>query len=326
MSGLLLEVVDASCTFRISAGFMRGTRPLRALQNVSLSLEPGRTLAIVGESGCGKSTLAKSILGLNKLSSGMILINGRDANSMGSLERARALQPIFQDPYSSLNPRRTVEQIVRQPLDVHRIGSRAERQDAVRAMLAKVRLPERTAQAYISQLSGGQRQRVAIARALMLEPSIIVCDEPTSALDVSVQAQILNILMELQRERGLAYVFVSHNLGVVEHLADEVAVMYMGRIVERAPTEVLFSDPRHPYTQALLNAVLTPEPGLGLPRMDPGAFPNPIDMPAGCAYHPRCRRAMTQCAAAAPELRPLGSIKVACHLYAADQMPADGKI
>jgi len=315
MSSPLLEVNNASCSFNISAGFMRGTRQLRAMQDVSLSLEAGRTLAIVGESGCGKTTLAKSILGLNKLDGGTILVGGRDMRSIGRLERARLMQPIFQDPYSSLNPRRTVAQIIRQPLDVHGIGTTAERRSAVRSILAQVRLPDRLLQAYVSQLSGGQRQRVAIARALILEPSIIICDEPTSALDVSVQAQILNILMELQRDRGLAYIFVSHNLAVVEHLADEIIVMYMGRIVEWATTSELFESPRHPYTQTLLKSVLTPEPGLGLPRMDAGSFPNPMNVPPGCTFHPRCSQATEKCSSHVPAFRRSERTKVACHIY-----------
>jgi ABC-type glutathione transport system ATPase component len=235
---------------------------------VSLRLYRGETLGLVGESGCGKSTLAKMLLGLLEPSSGRVLIDGRQIDPRAPRQMAQKIQPIFQDPYSSLNPRKTVAQIVGLPLLLHRRGSRAEQAADVRRMLDLVGMPERTHQQYPNQLSGGQRQRVAIARALILRPGILVCDEPTSALDVSVQAQILNLLLDLKAEFGLSYLFISHDLGVVEHLADRVAVMYGGSIVEQQSREQIFANPQHPYTQMLLSSALTPEPGLGLPELN----------------------------------------------------------
>lgn len=314
----LLQVTNASVTFSVSNGFLRNRAKLRAVQDVSFTLEAGRTLAIVGESGCGKSTLGKAILGLNKLAEGEIRIDGVPIDEMDRRTRATRIQPIFQDPYSSLNPSRTVEQILLQPLEVHHRGDAASRRLEVARILERVKLPTRVRDSLPSQLSGGQRQRIAIARALMLAPAIIVCDEPTSALDVSVQAQVLNILSELQRELNLAYVFVSHNLAVVEHLADDVAVMYLGRFVEQAPAETLFRAPKHPYTQALMRSVLTPEPSLGIPKVDmKGNFPNAISPPSGCSFHPRCREVFEPCTAKTPLLQPAGSQPglVACHLY-----------
>lgn len=314
----LLQVTNASVSFSVSNGFFRNRAKLRAVQDVSFTLEAGRTLAIVGESGCGKSTLAKALLGLNKLAEGEIRIDGVPIDEMDRRTRAIRIQPIFQDPYSSLNPSRTVEQILLQPLEVHHRGDATSRRLAVAQMLERVKLPTRVRDSLPSQLSGGQRQRIAIARALMLAPAIIVCDEPTSALDVSVQAQVLNILSELQRELNLAYVFVSHNLAVVEHLADDVAVMYLGRFVEEAPAETLFRAPKHPYTQALMRSVLTPEPSLGIPKVDMrGSFPNAISPPSGCSFHPRCREVFEPCPAKTPLLQPAGSQPgvVACHLY-----------
>jgi len=316
MSGALLETRGVGCSFRVSGGLFRGKKLLRAVESVSLTLRAGQTLGLVGESGCGKSTLAKMVLGLLTPSEGEILIDGRPLASLPRRERARRIQPIFQDPYSSLNPRRPVEEIIRQPLDINGVGTQEERRRQVTEMLDLVRLPLRARHAYPNQLSGGQRQRVAIARALILRPSIVICDEPTSALDVSVQAQILNILMDLRREFALSYLFVSHNLAVVEHLADEVAVMYLGRIVEQAPTEQIFTAPRHPYTRILLESVLTPEPHLGVPELGLGSsFPDPLEPPSGCSFHPRCPNIFQPCAKSLPDLRNAGAGRVACHLY-----------
>ncbi|OAB55163.1 ABC transporter ATP-binding protein [Phormidium willei BDU 130791] len=317
MTAPRLELVDVARSFSVSAGLFRGKRSLRAVDGVSLRLERGRTLGLVGESGCGKSTLAKMILGLLPPSQGEVRVDGRPVNDLDAKERARLIQPIFQDPYSSLNPRRTIEELVAQPLQVHGEGTRADRLRRAREALSLVRLPRRVFGAYPNQLSGGQRQRVAIARALILRPAIVVCDEPTSALDVSVQAQILNILMDLREELDLSYLFVSHNLAVVEHLADEVAVMYVGRVVEQAPTSEIFGRPRHPYTQALLQSVLTPDPRLVVPEIALGAgFPNPLDPPPGCAFHPRCPQAFAPCSRARPRDLSLGAgARVACHLH-----------
>ena len=263
-----LELCALSRTFTLKRGLLRAPGEIKAVDNVSLRVAKGETLGLVGESGCGKSTLAKMLLGLLAPSSGNVLLHGREIDPGQRRARARQIQPIFQDPYSSLNPRRTVADIVGVPLRIHQVGSRAEQQRAVRDTLDLVGMPERTHQQYPNQLSGGQRQRVAIARALVLRPDILVCDEPTSALDVSVQAQILNLLMDLKAEFGLTYFFISHDLGVVEHLVDRVAVMHRGAIVELGAREQIFARPEHPYTRALLASALTPEPGLGIPEVN----------------------------------------------------------
>jgi peptide/nickel transport system ATP-binding protein len=311
-----LETVDVGCIFQVKQGFMRGSRPLRAVNGVSLRIPKGQVVGLVGESGCGKSTLANILLGLQPPTSGDVRYDGQSAASFSRRDIARRIQPIFQDPYSSLNPTKTIESIVSLPLRVHGVGDPSGHSARVARMLETVGLPKRVAGSYPSQLSGGQRQRVAIARALVMRPEVVICDEPTSALDVSVQSQILNLLQDLKDELGLTYLLISHNLAVVEHMADRVAVMYLGRIVEEAGSETLFADPRHPYTQALLASVLTPDPRLGVPDTHLGAvYPNPIDPPSGCSFHPRCPRRMEVCSSAAP--RPLvdGTHLSECHLY-----------
>ncbi|MDC6169699.1 ATP-binding cassette domain-containing protein [Paucibacter sp. XJ19-41] len=265
---IALELCALSRRFKLKRGLFRAPGVITAVDNISLRIRRGETLGLVGESGCGKSTLAKILLGLLKPSAGNVLVDGKEVNSRERRALARRIQPIFQDPYSSLNPRRTVADSVGVPLRLHRVGTAAEQQASVKKMLDLVGLPERTHGQYPSQLSGGQRQRVAIARALVLRPDILICDEPTSALDVSVQAQILNLLMDLKAEFGLTYLFISHDLGVVEHLVDRVAVMYKGQIVELGPREQIFDRPAHAYTRMLLASALTPEPGLGIPDID----------------------------------------------------------
>ncbi|UTV98978.1 ABC transporter ATP-binding protein [Marinomonas rhizomae] len=265
MSEYALELTNLSRHFHLKNGAFKEPTLLKAVDGISLRIRPGETLGLVGESGCGKSTLAKMILGLLEPTDGDVLINDKMRGASSRLSMSRQLQPIFQDPYSSLNPRKTIEQIIRLPLQLHKIGDAKSQQKAVKDISDLVGLPERLLKNYPGQLSGGQRQRVAIARALILKPNILVCDEPTSALDVSVQAQILNLLMDLKKELGLTYLFISHNLGVVEHLVDRVAVMYRGKIVEQGTREGIFQNAQHPYTQALLSSVLTPEPALGLP-------------------------------------------------------------
>ncbi|MEI7375961.1 ATP-binding cassette domain-containing protein [Dickeya chrysanthemi] len=262
---IALELCALSRVFRLNRGLFSRPGEIRAVDNVSLRIRRGETLGLVGESGCGKSTLAKMLLGLLPPTSGNVLIEGREIDAGERRELAGRIQPIFQDPYSSLNPRRTVADIVEVALRLHRIGTPTERKQRVREMLDRVGMPARTHGQYPGQLSGGQRQRVAIARALILQPAILICDEPTSALDVSVQAQILNLLLTLKKELGLTYLFISHNLSVVEYLVDHVAVMRKGAIVEQGTREQVFGTPQHPYTQALLASVLTPEPGLGIP-------------------------------------------------------------
>ena len=256
------------------------------------------------------------LLGLLPPSRGEILFNGEPVSSIPRLELARRIQPIFQDPYSSLNPRKSVGDVISLPLRVHNIGTPEERRRKVEEMMAVVGLPERYITNYPSQLSGGQRQRVAIARALIMRPEVVICDEPTSALDVSVQSQILNLLLDLREELGLTYILISHNLAVVEHIATEVAVMYLGRIVEQKDTDALFGRAEHPYTDALLASVLTPEPRLGIPDAHLGIeFPNPIDPPSGCSFHPRCPHATEYCVAHAPRPIARGGGLVECHIY-----------
>jgi len=314
----LIEMDDLRRTFSVRRGLFAPAATLHAVAGVSLTVRKGEVLGIVGESGCGKSTLARMILGLLPPSAGSVRLGGLDVRSIPRREIARRMQPVFQDPYSSLNPRRRIADIVQLPLDVQGGVRLAERRRRAIAALDKVGLPARFAGNYPSQLSGGQRQRVAIARALVTEPEIVVCDEPTSALDVSVQSQILNLLMDLRRDLGLTYIFISHNLAVVEHLATRVAVMYLGRVVELAPTEEVFSEPRHPYTQALLASVLTPEPGLGIPDTGLGATPpDPLNVPSGCPFHPRCPKAFAPCAGVAPRPVTAGKATVACHLHQA---------
>ncbi|WP_218831850.1 ABC transporter ATP-binding protein [Bordetella genomosp. 10] len=285
---------------------------LQAVRGVDLDVYKGQTLGLVGESGCGKSTLAKLLLGMEAPTSGTVLVDGRPVSAYGRLERARLIQPVFQDPYSSLNPRMTAAAIIGATLEVRgeRAGARARK---VADIAHAVGLPPHLLNAYPSQLSGGQRQRVAIARALIGEPEILVCDEPTSALDVSVQSQILNLLSGLQRDFNLTMVLISHNLAVVHHLVDRVAVMYLGAVVEEGATADVFNAPRHPYTAALLGSVLAPTPGAGLPAIPlSGEFPSPLHPPPGCAFHPRCPRARETCARETPRMTGAAH-RHACH-------------
>lgn len=315
-SKAVLELRGVTKTYRVKQGIFGKARPLTAVNDVSLSLPRGEVLGLVGESGCGKSTLAKILLGLEMPTDGKVLIDGKEILAQDRLSLARRIQPIFQDPYSSLNPRKSIFDIVSLPLRVHGVGGPGEWDQKVREILDIVGLPARVMNTYPSQMSGGQRQRVAIARALIMKPEIVICDEPTSALDVSVQSQILNLLGELRREFGLTYLFISHDLAVVEHLATRVAVMYLGRVVEESDVAGLFDEAGHPYTQALLKSVLTPEPGLGVPDTQLGmAYPNPIDPPSGCQFHPRCPMATDHCKRVAP--RPVATPRgrVECHLH-----------
>jgi peptide/nickel transport system ATP-binding protein len=312
----MLEARDVSRQFQVSAGLFRARRRLSAVEGVSLSVHAGEVVGLVGESGCGKTTLARMLLGLLPPSRGEIRVAGQSAASLSRRDMARLVQPVFQDPYSSLNPRKSIGSIIGLPLRVQGDGSGAEGRRRVEDMMERVGLSRALYDNYPSQLSGGQRQRVAIARALINRPRLVICDEPTSALDVSVQSQILNLLQELRRDLGLTYLLISHNLAVVEHMATRVCVMYLGRIVEEADTDALFEAPRHPYTQALLASVLTPEPGLGVPDTQLGAaYPNPLDMPPGCRFHPRCARVMDVCRKIAPKPTASGNSMVECHLY-----------
>ncbi|MSO90226.1 MAG: ATP-binding cassette domain-containing protein [Acetobacteraceae bacterium] len=286
-----------------------------AVDNVSFAVPVGSVLGVVGESGCGKSTLARLILNLLEPTAGDVLVDGQRLGAMDRRARARLIQPVFQDPFASLNPRRRVRDIVAMPLIAQGAIDREEITRRVNEALERVGLSRDQGLRFPAQLSGGQRQRVAIARALVLRPRIVVCDEPTSALDVSVQAQILNLLAELRRDLGLTYLFISHNLAVVEHIASEVAVMYLGRIVERTESKRLFAAPRHPYTKALLASVLTPEPGLGVPDVGLGdTMPDPTNIPPGCRFHPRCPVAQARCGSDAPSALTDTDGVVECHL------------
>jgi len=314
MTTALLHTEDLTKVYQISAGIFKGKQSLTAANGISIDVNQGELVGLVGESGCGKSTVAKIIMGLEKATSGKVLFAGAPIENMDREEMSRRIQPIFQDPYSSLNPRKSIEAIVSLPYRVHKVGKKEAMEARVEEILETVGLPSRMRYSYPNQLSGGQRQRVAIARALMMSPELVICDEPTSALDVSVQSQILNLLMDLRDQQGLTYLIITHNLCVVEHIATRVAVMYLGRIVEEAETRKLFANPRHPYTQALLSSVLTPEPSLGLPETHLGIeYPNPIDPPPGCTFHPRCSRAKQLCETKAPKTVRDGNRIFECH-------------
>ena len=311
-----LELRNVSQTFHVKRGLMAGRLPLRAVSGVSMRLGRGEVAGLVGESGCGKSTLARILLGLLHPTEGEVLLDGVPIRSIRVEERAGRIQPVFQDPYSSLNPRKTVAQIVGLPLSIQGKRGDRDKRGPVLEMLDMVGLPRRVENVYPSQLSGGQRQRVAIARALISRPGVLICDEPTSALDVSVQSQILNLLSDLRAQLGLTCLLISHNLAVVEHMADRVLVMYLGRIVETGPTGRIFDSPHHPYTRALLQAALPPVPGHGIPNLGLGSeYPNPLEPPAGCAFHPRCPHSFEKCSAQRPRLveRADGGM-AACHL------------
>ena len=311
----LLSARSICQVYRVSRGFMRGKQNLHALSDVSLTVGSSEIVGLVGESGCGKSTLARILLGLEKPTSGTVEIDGRTTGQTTQRERARRIQPVFQDPYGSLNPNQSIAESIELPLRVHSIGDAQSRHQRVRALADMVGLPARLLDARPNELSGGQRQRVAIARALAIKPELLICDEPTSALDVSVQAQILNLLLDLRDETKVAMLFISHDLAVVEHLTDRMVVMYLGGIVESGPTNKIFAAPRHHYTQTLREAVFSPDDDGGLPDLDvKGTFPNPLDPPPGCPFHPRCPAATPECAATKPPSRPAGRNRtIACH-------------
>jgi peptide/nickel transport system ATP-binding protein/oligopeptide transport system ATP-binding protein len=318
----VLEVRDLVKHYSVGGSFFgRGRKQLRAVDGVSFSIGRGETLGLVGESGCGKSTVGKAVLRLVEPTSGHISLEGEEITGLGSaalLDRRKRMQVIFQDPYSSLNPRMTAGEIVQEPLINFGIGSRAEQRNRVAMLFARVGLrPDQRAN-YPHEFSGGQRQRLGIARALALGPSVIIGDEPVSALDVSVQAQVINLMMDLQQEFGLSYLFVAHDLGVVEHISHRVAVMYLGKIVEIAARAALFETPRHPYTEALLAAVPVSHPRARRARtVLTGDVPSPINPPSGCRFHTRCPIAVARCRQEEPPLVVDASGHgVACHLRA----------
>jgi len=279
---------------------------VRAVDGVSFSVQEGETLGLVGESGCGKSTLGRAIMRLETPTDGRVFFEGADMAHAGKAELFRLrrdVQAIFQDPYSSLNPRMTVGEIVREPLLVHRIGTKAEQVEKVRALLETVGLTGEMLDRYPHEFSGGQRQRIGIARALALDPKLVIADEPVSALDVSVRSQVLNLMVKLQRERNLTYIFISHDLSVVEHVSDSIAIMYLGRIVEIGPADTVFARPAHPYTRALMDAVPVPDPDMRHETAPvKGEAPSPVNPPPGCPFHPRCNYAIPACSQAIPPL------------------------
>jgi len=320
----LVQASDLAMDFDVSAPWLnrvlerKGRQHLHAVDGVSFEIERGGTLALVGESGCGKSTVARLLVGLYAPTRGTVQFDGLDAHaafrSADALAFRRRIQMIFQDPYASLNPRWTVEHIVGEPLLEHGLATGAQAlRERVAELLASVGLSARDMAKYPHQFSGGQRQRLSIARALATHPEFLVCDEPTSALDVSVQAQVLNLMKDLQRERGLTYLFISHNLAVVRHMSDRIGVMYLGRLVELADKRTLFAAPRHPYTRMLIDAI----PKLhdtGRARTPvQGEVPNPLSPPPGCSFHPRCPLANERCRSERPALLSFGGARVACH-------------
>jgi oligopeptide transport system ATP-binding protein len=315
----LLSVKNLIKRFPITGGILsREVASVKAVSDVSFDIKKGETLGLVGESGCGKSTLGRCILRLIEPTSGQVFFKGQDITQFSGHEMRklrRNMQIIFQDPYASLNPRMTVEDILMEPLQIHEIGhSKRERMDRIFKLLDMCGLRQEAISRYPHEFSGGQRQRICIARALAVEPEFIVCDEPVSALDVSIQAQIVNLMQDLQKELGLTYLFIAHDLKVVEHISNRVAVMYLGKIAEVADAEELYSSPRHPYTKALLSAIPIPDPNYKKERIIlTGDVPSPLNPPSGCYFHPRCPEARENCSTQFPELRDLKQLSSSPH-------------
>ena len=303
-------VNDLKQYFPIKTGFGK-TIPLKAVDGVSFAIKPGETLGLVGESGCGKTTVGRSLLQLYKPTGGDVIFKGEKVTDKNIKSLRKEMQMVFQDPYSSLNPRMTVEDIIGEPLDVHKLySSKAERRDKILELMDLVGLNAEHATRYAHEFSGGQRQRIGIARALAVNPSFIVCDEPVSALDVSIQAQVINMFEDLQKKLGVAYLFIAHDLLVVHHISDRIAVMYLGKIVEIADADELNENPLHPYTESLLSAIPMPDPNMAKERKRiilEGDVPSPMNLPSGCAFRTRCRYATEQCAKECPSLTDRGN-------------------
>jgi oligopeptide transport system ATP-binding protein len=310
MSDNILEVEHLKQYFPIRTGFFE-TKPLKAVDDVSFSIKPGETLGLVGESGCGKTTVGRSIIRIYKPTDGKVTFDGEEITDKNILKIRRKMQMVFQDPYSSLNPRMTVEDIIGEPLDVHKMyKTRAERREKVLSLMETVGLKPDHASRYAHEFSGGQRQRIGIARALAVDPKFIICDEPVSALDVSIQAQVINMFEDLQKELGVAYLFIAHDLLVVQHISNRIAVMYLGHMVELADANELMDNPVHPYTESLLSAVPIPDPKIARAKQRivlEGDVPSPLNMPTGCPFRTRCRYATEECAARCPELTDRGN-------------------
>ncbi|WP_421902378.1 ABC transporter ATP-binding protein [Maridesulfovibrio sp.] len=318
MNENILEIKGLKRHYPVSNGLLSLSKAtVKAVNGVTLEVKKGETLGLVGESGCGKSTLARLLTGLEKPDQGNINFKGRRLDEWTATERSTMLQMVFQDPYSSLNPRQRIGRIISESMRIHKSGSKDEIQQRVEELLVQVGLRPEHHKRYPHEFSGGQRQRVAIARAIAMNPDLIICDEPVSALDVSVQAQVLNLLKAIQQEFGLSYVFISHDLSVVSHISDRVAVMYLGQLMEVATAEELYRNPQHPYTQILLDAVPVPDPAVqGEDVIITGDMPSPISPPSGCPFHPRCPKAMEICSQEQPELKETEDRhKVSCHLY-----------
>src|SRR5579871_819343 len=322
MAEELLSVRDLAVDFSVGGhllGLGGGKRLLHAVNGVNLTLRAGECLGLVGESGCGKSTVALAILGLVTVTRGAITIDGMNIDADGAIDRrrlARTVQMVFQDPYASLNPRQTVRRTLADPLRIHGVGDKAEVEARVTDMMTRVGLRPEHADRYPHEFSGGQRQRIGIARALILKPKLVICDEPVSALDVSIRAQIINLLLELKDELGLAYIMISHDLGVVEHVSDRVAVMYLGRIVEQGGWQEIFENPRHPYTRALIAAIPDPfhRAAVSARAKAKGEIPSALNPPPGCHFHPRCPLMADICVAQDPPLEAVAAgHRAACH-------------
>ncbi|CCG89066.1 dipeptide ABC transporter ATP-binding subunit DppF [Erwinia piriflorinigrans] len=322
-STLLMQAIDLKKHYPVKKGLFGQQQLVKALDGISFDLERGKTLAVVGESGCGKSTLGRLLTMIETPTEGQLFYQGQDLlqpDPQAEKLRRQKIQIVFQNPYGSLNPRKKVSQILEEPLVINTSLTRAERREKTLEMMAKVGLKTEHYDRYPHMFSGGQRQRIAIARGLMLDPDVLIADEPVSALDVSVRAQVLNLMMDLQQELGLSYIFISHDLSVVEHIADEVMVMYLGRCVEKGSKEAIFANPRHPYTQALLSAT---------PRLNPderrerikltGELPSPLNPPPGCAFNARCRRRFGTCVQLQPKLQNFSGQQIACFAVEQDE-------